>query len=146
MRRVWIVLAVTLAASPVLAAFEVPVVVEEPAGIARTNEPVSGGIALPSGRFKPGDTFALFEGARPVPVQVTPLVVGPKGYLRWVLLDYQLALKAGDNRTLTLRAGTPARPARPLKVRETAEGVTVDTGKITLSISKTKPFGLVERV
>jgi len=149
MGRLWLVLVVTLAAGPVLAAFEVPVVVEEPAGVARTNEPVSGGIPLPAGRFKPDATFALFDGERAIPVQVTPLVVGPKGFLRWVLLDYQLTVKANERRTLTLRTGTPASlpaAAGPLKIQETAAGVTVDTGRVAFTVSKTAPFGLVEGV
>ena len=71
-------LLLTLAARCVLAAaLEVPVIVEEPAGVARRGEPVSGGIALPPGQFKPGAALALVDGTIPLPVQVAPLVVGP---------------------------------------------------------------------
>jgi hypothetical protein len=130
-----------------LQALEVPVIVQEPAGIARKAEPVSGGIALPAGMFKPGTVkLALVDGTKQVPVQVSELVVGPKGFIRWVLLDFQLDLKANQTKTLTLRAGRSAVPRRPLKVTETANAVCVDTGRIAFTVSKNKPFGLVENV
>jgi hypothetical protein len=137
-----IVLAFGLGAS----ALEIPVIVQEPAGIARHAEPVSGGVPLPAGAFKPGDgaKFALFDGDRPVPVQVTELVVDHRGDLRWLLLDYQLDLKANETRTLTLKGGKPPRAA-PI-ARQVPQGVRVDTGKLSFVVSRSKPFGLVEDV
>jgi hypothetical protein len=128
-------------------AFEVPVNVAEPAGIARKAEPVSGGIALPAGMFKPGQVkLALFDGDKSIPVQVSELVVGPKGFVRWVLLDFQLDLKANEIKTLLLRTGKPAVPIRPLKVNRAVNAVRVRTGRLAFEISKNKPFGLVENV
>ena len=128
-------------------AFEIPVNVEEPAGIARKAEPVSGGIALPPEMFKPGTIeLALFEGNIPLPVQVSELVVGPKGFVRWVLLDFQLDLKANEIKTLMLKTGRPAIPNRPLKVTDTANVVRVDTGRVAFEVSKNKPFSLLENV
>ena len=140
-------LLLTLAARCVLAAaLEVPVIVEEPAGVARRGEPVSGGIALPPGQFKPGAAFALVDGTIPLPVQVAPLVLGPKGFLRWILLDYQLDLEPNERRTLTLRAAGPAKPARQLRTVDGAQALIVDTGAIRFTVSKTKPFGLFDGV
>lgn len=128
-------------------AFEVPVNVEEPAGIARKVEPVSGGIALPAGMFKPGQVkLALFDGDKSIPVQVSELVVGPKGFVRWVLLDFQLDLEAKETKTLLLKTGGPAVPTQPLKVTESANVVHVDTGRTTFEIRKDKPFNLVGNV
>ncbi|MHC4641184.1 MAG: hypothetical protein ACYS32_06020 [Planctomycetota bacterium] len=128
-------------------AFEVPVNVEEPAGIARKAEPVSGGIALPAGMFKTGQVIlALFDGDKSIPIQVSELVVGPKGFVRWVLLDFQLDLGANETKTLLLKTGEPAVPTRPLKVTESANLVSVDTGRVTFEIKKNKPFSLVENV
>jgi len=133
-----------------LQALEVPVIVQEPAGIARKAEPVSGGIALPVGMFEPGTVkLALFDGTKPVPVQVSELVVGPHGISAsadWVLLDFQLDLSANQTKTLTLKAGRPVAPRRPLNITETANAVCVDTGRIVFTVSKNKPFGLVENV
>jgi len=130
-----------------LQAFEVPVIVQEPAGIARRAEPVSGGIPLPEGIFKPGTVkLALFDGDRPIPVQISELVVGPKGFVRWVLLDFQLDLAANETGALTLKAGQSAAVENPLKVTESGDTVEVDTGRIAFAVSKSKPFGLLEDV
>ena len=128
-------------------ALEVPVNVVEPAGIDRRAEPVSGGIALPPGMFKP-DTIklALLDEDKSIPVQVSELVVGPKGFVSWLLLDFQLDLKANETKTLMLRTGEPAVPSLPLKVTRADNAVRVDTGRMTFEISKNKPFGLVENV
>lgn len=140
-------LMVVLGCASLPEALEVPVIVQEPAGIARKTEPVSGGIALPAGMFKPGTVkLALFHGDRPIPVQCSELVVGPKGFVRWVLLDFQIDLRANETKTLTLKSGWPAAPHRRLGVAETADSVQVNTGRIAFVVSKNKPFTLVENV
>jgi hypothetical protein len=128
-------------------AFEVPVNVAEPAGIARRAEPVSGGIALPPGMYKPGTVeLALFDGDTSIPVQVSELVVGPKGFVRWVLLDFQLDLKANETKSLMLKTGRPAIPNRPLKATRSNNMVRVDTGRVAFEISTNKPFCLLENI
>ncbi len=140
-------LLITLCQPLLLHAFEVPVIVREPAGIARRAEPVSGGIPLPEGIYQPGKVgLALCDGDKPIPVQVSELVVGPNGFVRWVLLDFQLDLAANETRTLTLKAGRPAAFKNPLKVTESTEAVHIDTGRIGFTVSKNKPFGLLENV
>jgi len=125
------------------AELSLPITVEEPAGLARKSGPVSGGIPLPKATFKKGQAFALFDGDREVPVQISPLVVDPDGTLRWVLVDFQTDLKAREKKTLTLKAAEPgAKPAAALKVTADAAGVTVDTGKIKFTIARDKPFSL----
>ena len=142
-----VVLFILLCCFSLAQAFEVPVNVEEPAGIARKAEPVSGGIALPAGMFKPGQVkLALLDGDKSIPVQVSELVVGPKGFVRWVLLDFQLDLEANETKTLLLETGGPAVPTRPLKVSESPNVVNVDTGRTTFEIRKDKPFSLFENV
>ena len=46
---------------------EVPLIVEEPAGVARTNAPVTGGIPLPPGAVKSVDDLALLGPDKKVP-------------------------------------------------------------------------------
>jgi len=140
-------LLIVLALYSLAQAFEVPVNVAEPAGISRKAEPVSGGISLPAGMFKPGTVkLALFDGDKSIPVQVSELVVGPKGFVRWVLLDFQLDLEANETKTLLLKAGVPAVPAQPLKISESANVVYVNTGRVSFEIRKDKPFSLIENV
>ena len=56
--------------------FEVPLSVQEAAGVARKAEPISGGVPLPKGKFKKDQAFALFKnGGAEVPCQAVPLVV-----------------------------------------------------------------------
>ncbi|MFC1672331.1 hypothetical protein ACFL01_04280, partial [Planctomycetota bacterium] len=128
-------------------ALEVPVTVREPAGVARKAEPASGGIPLPAGRYKADQGFALFDGDKEVPLQALPLVVDENGFLRWILLDFQVDLGAGEAKTLTLKDTAPsAKPAKGIAVTETDEGLTVDTGAMTFTISKTKSFTLFDTV
>ena len=144
MRVLGAAILILLSRVSLLEAFEVPVIVREPGGIARKAEPVSGGIALPAGMFKPGTVkLALFDGDRPVPV--SELVVGPRGFVRWVLLDFQLDLQTNETKTLTLKAGQPTVPQRPLKITETINAVFVDTGRISFMVSKGQSmFGVIK--
>ena len=129
----------------------IPITVEEPCGVARIGEAVSGGIPLPEGQFQKDQPFALFDGdgstgltaGKEVPVQALPLVVNEKGFLRWVLLDFQTDLKPKEKKAFVLKAVKPsASPAVAVKVTETADGLTLDTGKIKFSIAKDKSFSL----
>ena len=127
--------------------FELKLTVTEPAGVARKSAPARGGIPLMAGTFKRGQEFTVSADGAVIPAQVLPLVVDEKGFLRWVLVDTQVDLAANGRAELTLTAGrSPARPATPLQVADGAGGVTVDTGKIQFTISKTRPFGLFTSV
>ncbi len=155
--RAWLAAAVGLgglAACPVGGSqawadeFQLPLSVTEPAGLARTAEPVSGGVPLPPGRFRGGQGFSLFscEG-KELPVQITPLVVDADGWLRWVLVDFLDDLPAGATNQYVLRAEPPgAKPSSPLRVTRDQEGVTVDTGKIRFTIASAKLFSLFSTV
>ena len=139
-------LLVSLFTPCVAAELSLPITVEEPAGIARKAEPVSGGIPLPWGVYKKDYPFALYDGTKWMAAQFSPLVVDEKGYLRWVLLDFQADLAAKEKKTFklgTLRGDVRAVP--PL-AQEDATSVTINTGKVTLVIAKDKPFTLFDSV
>ncbi len=136
-----------LAACAAAGEFEVPLSVEEAAGVDRPGAVASGGIPLPEGRFKTDQPFAVYAGGAELPAQVLPLVVSERGFLRWVLVDVQVDLKAKERKELVLRAAAPAaKPAAALKVTDDAAGVTVDTGKIRFTVARDKPFGLFASV
>ncbi len=122
--------------------------VQEPLGIARGAEPISGGVPLPKGVFKKGQPFALYrEGGEAIACQVRPLVVETDDTLRWVLLDFQDDVAAGATNRYVLRAAKPsARPASALRIDDRPERVVIDTGKIELAIAKNKPFALFDSV
>jgi exo-rhamnogalacturonan lyase-like protein len=146
--KIWtLVFVCAVLALPVSAAdFPLPITVQEPSGIARTAEPVSGGIPLPWGRFKPDTGFVLSDANGRVPLQASPLVVDEKGYLRWILLDFQTDLKPNEKKAFTL---TPVEVAKKMTRRLAAEdrnSVTISTGEVVLAIAKTKPFSLFTSV
>ncbi|MFO7900813.1 MAG: hypothetical protein R6V58_17350 [Planctomycetota bacterium] len=151
MNRTLVVCAVLLAGAGAFAmeklGLPIEVTAREPAGVAWKSAPICGGIPLPWGVYKNDQGFALFAGDQEVPSQTLPLVVDEKGYLRWILLDYQVDLAPNESKTFTLKAVDPkARPPSPLKVSETDKGVTVETGAMTFTIAKDKPFSLFSSV
>ena len=148
MIRPILVSAVLLGLSVPASALEIPLTVTEPAGVARQGEPISGGIPLPPGKVAKGQAFAVRTAdGRELACQTLPLVVDPDGSLRWVLVDFQDDLAAGGtNRYVLATAESPAKPKRSLQVTDGPDGVTVDTGPVQWTISRTAPFGLFSAV
>ena len=128
--------------------FQVELSVTESAGMARRQEPISGGVPLPRGRLRADQPFALFRAdGRELPCQTRPLVVETDGTLRWVLLDFQDDLPAGTTAKYVLKAARPsAAPARLLRIHESPQAVTVDTGVVQFAVSRKKPFALLDSV
>jgi len=144
-----LVLSLLVAGSAFAAELSLPVTVREPAGVARRSAPVCGGVPLPWGVYKKDQPFALFEGGKEIPVQVIPHVVGEKGFIRWVLLDFQTDLGAGEKKTFTLEAQRPAaKPAVPVTLQRLSGvgGVYIDTGKISFRVTRVAPTGLFDGV
>ena len=152
----WRIAAACLAAWAATAAGEdrgIPMTVTEPAGLARTGEPICGGIPVPPGKFKKDQAFAVLVASpgrsdgpiKPLPCQVVPLVVAPDGSLRWVLVDFQDDLPAGGTKHYLLRPGRSkaGRPPKAVTIKDQPDGVTVDTGAVRFVVSRTKPFGLL---
>jgi len=128
-------------------AVEVSVSVTEPAGIARTDQPVTGGIPFKTGDVKSADDLVLVDAAgKPVPAQFTVLVKHDDGSVKWVLVDFVASVGAGETATYTLKTGGGApQPATPLTIDETADTVTVDTGVVTFTVNK-RAFRLFDGV
>lgn len=102
MSRVFLGLALGgLLASPAEAAISLPISVQEPAGTSRTAEPVTSGVPLPAGTQT--TRWALFDGNKEIPVQVTPL----GGRVPWILLDFQVDVGSGQTKVLTLKEQEP---------------------------------------
>ena len=112
-------------------ALEIPLTIEEPAGVARTSEPVTSGVPLPPNTQT--TTWALFDGAQQIPVQITRL----PGRTPWILLDFQIDVPASGKKTLTLRdTASTVTPSRPLTISEDATQITVVTGPLKVLIKK----------
>ncbi|MFO7898752.1 MAG: hypothetical protein R6V58_06790, partial [Planctomycetota bacterium] len=103
---------VLLIALPVTAAEpSVPLQVTEPAGLARVNAPVTGGVPVgPLGAKSAGELVLADEEGKAVPAQVSPMVRAEDGRLLWVLVDTQVDLPARGAATFSLRRRRPADP------------------------------------
>lgn len=129
-------------------ALDVPLVVEERFGARREAQPVAGGVPLPRGLMKDTATLRVVDDAgKDVPAQFT--VLGkwwPDESIRWVLVEFQADLAPGSVSTWRLKDGG-AGTAREsyLKAEKTAEGVTVDTGRLKFTV-KSSGFNLFDKV
>lgn len=118
-------------------AAEVPLVVEEPIGAARGHEVVSGGIPLPEGAYKDAAAFSLFDGAKEVPVQVSPIVTYPDGSLHWALVSFPVTAPANSKKTYLLKDSPgKAAPANPVVVTEKGDIVEVSNGLVGFAVNR----------
>lgn len=131
-----------------LAAQNVTLTVNEPVGVARTGEPVAAGVCFKAGEVTDASKLALADAAgKPVPAQFTPLVTLEDGSLQWVLVDFQADVAAGGSVAYTVKAGSPAAPARAVKVSEAGGVYTLDSGPVQVTINTSADvFSLIEKV
>ena len=122
-----------------VAALEVALTVTEPGGVARTGWPVTSGVPMAQGALAAGKTLVLLGAdGRSVPLQTDVLARWPDGSARWVLLDFQTALAAGQTRAFTVRddpATTPAAVADPVRVTTDGRRTTIETGPLRLELN-----------
>lgn len=144
--RLWIIFtsALCLAATPV-AAEEIRMTVQEPAGVLRQQWPVTSGIPLAQGVLRDDQAAALFDAAGgEMPLQTETLARWPDGSIRWLLLDFQIDLKAKESRTLVLRYGPAVRRAavpNPVRLTRADDGkVTIEPGPVRLEYDPQKFF------
>ncbi|NQT38791.1 MAG: hypothetical protein HQ581_14950, partial [Planctomycetes bacterium] len=131
--------------SPAAPAGEVPLTVEEPSGVARTQWPVTSGIPFARGALLDDRATALFDAAgNEIPVQTEPLARWPDGSVRWLLLDFQLDLAANEKKSVTLRYGSAVRRAaieKPIRVTRQPDGkVTIEPGPVRLEYDPKRFF------
>ena len=128
---------------------EVRLTVAEPSGVARFSWPVTSGIPLGRGALRDAGRVALFDGqGKPLPLQTEVLTRWPDGSIRWLLLDFPIALRANETSVLKLRYGKDVvaeKPSRALRIEETDDSVTLDTGAMKIEVSK-KRFRLLDQV
>ncbi len=120
--------------------FSVPLQIRDNSGVARRDWPVTTGVPLPPGVVKEIGQLRLTDAAgREIPAQFTVLSrYGARdNSLRWVLLDFQADVPASGEVTVHLRNDRPAQavPA-PIRIRESGEALTVDTGGVVATISR----------
>jgi len=153
MRNVWFKVMVVAAVITVLGEgasaqeFRVPLIVQESAGIARQNEPVSGGVPLPMGLVK-GPTDVRLLDAQGTEVSAQFSVINRWGADRsvmWLLVQSVATVPANGKVTYYLVRGPAMVKRELLQVSESDKAVTVDTGVIKFRVRK-KPADLLDAV
>ncbi len=116
--------------------------VAEPSGIARRGWPVTSGIPFARGSLKDGQVVALFTTAgNEVPLQTEVLARWPGGSVRWLLIDFQVTLAAGERKELLLRYGNGVRRGlltESVRVHKQNGQTTIHTGPLRLEL---RPHG-----
>jgi hypothetical protein len=128
--------------------FRLPIHVTEPSGVSRDAWPVTTGVPLPKGVIVSADQCRLTdETGHELPLQSRTLAHWPDKSVKWLLLDFQLTLKANEQRRLWLIVG-PSDPdswferklchsachATPIRLTAIPNGTRVDTGVLTFDV------------
>ncbi len=149
--RIRFSLATLLAAASMSATaqtLDVPLTIEEPAGVKRISEPVTAGIPLPKGLVRDAERLRLYgpDG------KMTPAYFRPVNRwwsdastqlpsIQWVHVDFFADVEAGAKaiyRVGTSDALAPSLPAT-LQAEEKGEDVTVDTGAVRFTVHRRGP-------
>ncbi len=129
--------------------FRLPLTVSDNSGVRRDRWPVTTGLPLPPSVVDDVSQLRLLDTAgNEIPCQFTPLshYAARDNSLRWVLLDFQLDLAAHGETQVILANDRPARATKDgISVTETPTAITVNTGVLEASISRTTG-NLIERV
>ena len=116
--------------------------------VSTTGRPITGGVPLPeqAGITSTSQVELLDAGGEPIPAQMTVLSRwgaapdDPTRPIRWLLLDYQTDLDAGEARDLSVHydnAGSFDHPvSTPISTSEDGTHITVDTGAASFRIKK----------
>ena len=123
---------------------EIPLYIDETAGVERRGEPVTTGVPLEQGAIQNTDRLTVRTSAgEAVPAQFRTLSRWPDGSLKWVLVDFQADVEAGGKVVYVLN-DFDARAVHPegIEVSETEDEIAVVSGETSFSISKEK-FALI---
>lgn len=129
------------AAAPLLPVVEVT----EHGGVERRNWPVSVGVPFPRGQVADGEPLQVVAEGNSIPSQARTLAHWPDGSVRWALVDFETDLPVRQQVRLQVRPGRPPAARQPITVKETGEGIEVDTGAVRFEVPK-KEFGILHRV
>lgn len=112
--------------------------------------PITSGVPIPRGELKSVENVRLLREGREMPAQFR--AAGrwrPDGSIRWLLVDFQTDIRAGEKQDYALEYGEGverlARPEVAIRIVREEEAYTVDTGAATFRISRTE-FTLFDEV
>jgi hypothetical protein len=120
--------------------FSVPLQIRDNSGVSRRDWPVTTGVPFPVGAVNDVGQLRLTDAAgREIPAQFSVLSrYGARdNSLRWVLVDFQVDVPANGEVTVHLRNDRPAEAvSAPIRISETSQAITVDTGGVVATISR----------
>lgn len=132
-RQLVLFAACTFAVTP---AFAVSVKVINPESVARSAEPVSGGVPFARGTVTDPRRLRLVSGQREIPAQFTTTAKWPDGSIRWVLVDTEVDLPASGSVDLTLDAGVAPAAVTGISIDDSTASLTIDTGASRFTFQK----------
>jgi len=121
-------------------ALEIPLYLDESAGVERWDEPVTTGVPLHRGSVQDAQQLSLHSpSGEPVPTQFRRLSSWPDGSCKWVLIDFQADVEPLGRAVYILSdVSESASHANPVVVMGKDGAVELDNGVINLSVSRTK--------
>jgi hypothetical protein len=121
--------------------FIVPLEIKDNSGVDRTDWPVTSGVPLPPGLVAdPGELRLTDSLGNELPCQFTVLsrYWATDNSIRWILLDFQVNTPADGATVVQLRNDAPHQAVTdPIRLAEESQTVTVDTGPLAATISRT---------
>ena len=119
-------------------ALEIPLYIDESAGVQRRGEPVTTGVPLHRGDLQNLDRLSITgPGGGPVPAQFRTLSRWPDGSVRWVLVDFQAEVEPDGRAVYVLEdSGKGVAHAQAIRVDETEEAISVSSGQLSFAVSK----------
>ena len=122
-----------------LAADAVDLAVRETAGVDRTSAPVTTGVAFAKGALKDVAGLGVVDaGGTALPCQFRRISSWPDASVRWALMDTQVSVKANRSVALKVVQGARPKPKSPVQITDNADALSVSTGALAFTVSKTK--------
>jgi hypothetical protein len=121
--------------------FQVPLTVEERAGVERVATPLTAGVPFAQGTIY-SDQDVQIAG---LPGQFTALSSWPDGSVKWLLCDVQADVSANGQATYYLTDGSGNATGTELTATEYADSIVVVTGPLKFIVSRTD-FNLFQRL
>ncbi|MCX6624537.1 MAG: hypothetical protein NTY38_26450 [Acidobacteria bacterium] len=142
-------LLITFAAGALAQSLDVPITVEDTAGVHRAGEPVTFGVPLPRVLLRETERLRLYDPeGKPVPASFRVVsrwwqdAASQNSSIRWVHADFFADVAPRGRSVYHLKAGDVTVPTPPaaLVVKTEEGGITVNTGAAQFTVHKTGPL------
>ncbi len=106
----------------------------------RPQEPVTFSIPFAQGALVEQERLRILDGSERLPMQTRVLAAWPDGSIKWLLVHLQTDLPGNAAKTLHFdiasRHAPPPAPQTPLTLNETEDGVSINTGPLSLRLPR----------